>query len=162
MRVPRIWRRLYLIALVAYVALGVVFVGSVYGDSQERIGPIITTQPVIKVPTGSSDATAQAYYHYLQLRHLQQQTETYGVNPVILIIVYGILGATLLIFFTLVWTWYARQPRGQAGLYPPEVFDGYIAERGGPIDSFALTNYLVMLAFVVFTVWWNMTFGQWY
>ncbi len=161
MSVPRFWKRLYAAIVAAYVALGFVFAGVAYAQ-MERIGPSFTTTPVVKVPTGSDDATVQAYYNYLQLRHLQQQVETYGVNSVDLVIIYGILGGVLLIFAALTWAWFARQRRGQPGLYPVEVYNGYMTERGSPVDAIAWSNYAVMLSFMVFYIWWNLTFGQWY
>ncbi|HMK92550.1 MAG TPA: hypothetical protein VK576_06090 [Thermoleophilia bacterium] len=160
-RHARFWKRLYIAVVVAYVALGFVFVGVAYGQL-ERISPNITTTPVTKVPTGNSDATAMAYYDYLQLRHLQQQTETYGVNGVSLIIIYGILGAVLLFFTMAVWIWHTRQKRRLAGVYPVEVYNGYISERGGPVDYLTWSAYGIMLTFMVFYIWWDMIFGQWY
>jgi hypothetical protein len=161
MSIPRFWRRLYALAAIAYIALGFVFVGVAYAQ-MERIGPSFTATPVIQVPTGSDDVTVQKYYDYLQLRHLQQQTLTYGVNTVDLVIIYGVLGATLLIFAAITWAWFTRQKRGTPGLYPVEVYNGYITERGSPVDAIAWSNYAVMLAFMVFYIWWNLTFGQWY
>jgi hypothetical protein len=154
-------KRFFVIAAVGYVVLGVFFVAHTYAlGTYERLGPTIQTSPVTKVPTGSSDATVRAYYDYLQLRHLQQQTETYGINPVDMIITYGSLGAVLLITSALAFMWYAKDKR--SGLYPVEVYNGYIAEGAGGLDLFTLSNYAVMLAFIVFYIWWNLTFGQWY
>ncbi len=161
MSIPRFWRRLYVFGVVVYIALGFVFAGVAYAQ-MERIGPSFTTNPVTKVPTGSDDVTVQKYYDYLQLRHLQQQVETYGVSSVTLVIVYGILGATLLLFAALAWIWFSRQKRGAPGLYPVEVYNGYITERADPVDAFAWSNYAVMLAFMVFYIWWDLVFGQWY
>lgn len=157
----RVWKRLYVATVVAYVVLGFAFAGVAHAQL-ERIGPSFTTHPVTKVPTGSSDATVEAYYNYLQLRHLQQQTETYGVNDVDLVIIYGILGGVLLIFSCLIWVWHMRQKRKLPGLYPVEVYNGYIAERGAPVDIYVWSNYAVMLAFMGFYIWWNLIFGQWY
>jgi len=154
-------KRFFVIAAIGYVCLGVFFVAQTYAlGTYPRIGPQFTTTPVTKVPTGDSDATVRAYYNYLQLRHLQQQTETYAVNPVTLVIVYGILGAVLVIFSALAFMWYARDRR--VGLYPVEVYNGYLAEGAGGVDLFTWSNYAVMLAFIAFYIWWNLTFGQWY
>jgi hypothetical protein len=157
-------RRAYALALIVYIALGFVFIGRSYAlDGGERVGDVVTTHPVTKVPTGSDDATVERYYDYLQLRHLQQQTETFSVNGVTLTITYGVLGAIIVIFSGLGWMWYAKSGgKSQAGLYPVEVYNGYIAERGGPIEFFTWSNYVAMLAFVAFYVWWNLVFGQWY
>lgn len=161
MSVPRFWRRLYVSAVAAYIVLGFLFAGVAYAQL-ERIGPSFPSNPVVKVPSGSDDDTVMAYYDYLQLRHLQQQTNTYGVNPVDLTIVYGILGAVLLLFAALVWMWHTRQGRNDPGLYPVEVYNGYVAERAGPVDLFTWANYAVMLAFMVWYIWWDLVFGQWY
>ena len=114
------------------------------------------------MPTGSDDVTYRSITTTCRLRHLQGQVETYGVNDVVLVIIYGILGATLLIFTAITWAWFTRQRRGTPGLYPVEVYNGYITERGSPVDTIAWSNYAVMLAFMVFYIWWNLTFGQWY
>jgi len=150
-----------LIAVVGYLALGVFFVGRSYGlGTYERIGPTYSTHTIINVPTGSDDATVLDYYDYLQLRHLQQQTETYFVNTVDLTITYGILGGVLAIFTTLTFMWYSRDRK--AGLYPVEVYNGYIAEGAGHVDLFVWANYAAMVAFMGWYIWWNLTFGQWY
>lgn len=161
MNIPRLWKRLYIASVAAYVVLGFVFAGVAYAQL-ERIGPSFTSTPVTKVPTGSDDSTVQAYYNYLQLRHLQQQVGTYGVNSVDLVIIYGILGAVLLLFAALAWAWSSRQKRGTPGLYPVEVYNGYMTERSAPVDAFTWANYAIMLSFMVFYIWWDITFGQWY
>jgi|WetSurMetagenome_2_1015567.scaffolds.fasta_scaffold618689_1 hypothetical protein len=158
--IPHWLRRLYVFGAVAYIALGFVFVAQAYA-TWERMGAPITSTPVTKVPTGNDDKTVEAYYDYLQLRHLQQQTETYGVQATPLLITYGVLGATLLILFTMTWMWYAKRRSDSAGLYPIEVYNGYIAERGGPVEAFTYANYAVMVAFSAFYVWWDIVFGQW-
>lgn len=157
----RMAKRFLVIAAVGYIALGVFFVAQTYAfGTYERIGPSFQTSPLTHVPTGSADTTVNAYYDYLQLRHLQQQTETYRVNPVDIVIVYGILGAVLVIFSTLGFMWYSREKR--QGIYPVEIYNGYIAEGTGRVDLFTWANYATMLAFMVFYIWWNLTFGQWY
>ena len=158
---PRRLRKAYIIIVIAYVALGFVFVAQTYATAYERLGPQLPSSPVVKVPTGNDDKTVEAYYDYLQLRHLQQQNQTYTVNSLALLITYSVLGAVLLIFSALVWSWYSRRRRDSAGLYPVEVYNGYIAERNGPVDAYTLANYAVMLAFSAFYVWWDIVFGQW-
>ncbi len=160
MIVPRWLTRFYVWSVIAYVALGFVFVGQAYA-TWERMGAPITTQPVIKVPTGNDDKTVEAYYDYLQLRHLQNQNETYSVQATPLLIVYGVLGGTLFILFTMVWMWYSKRRPDSAGLYPVEVYNGYIAERGGVVEPFTYANYGLMVAFSAWYVWWNIAFGQW-
>jgi hypothetical protein len=159
--IPLWLRRLYVVTVAVYVALGFFFVAQTYAQ-QERLNGPITTHPVTaKVPTGSDDKTVEAYYQYLDLRHLQQQTQAYQVNPQTLIITYGVLGGTILVVFTLTWMWYSKRRTDSAGLYPVEVYNGYISERNGPVDVYTYANYAAMLAFSAFYIWWNIAFGQW-
>ncbi len=159
MTFPRWVRKFYIYSAIAYVLLGFAFVGQAY--AWERMGAPISTTPVIKVPTGNDDRTVEAYYDYLQLRHLQQQTETYSIQATPLLITYGVLGGTLLVLYSMVWMWYSKRRRDSAGLYPVEVYNGYIAERGGPVEPFTYANYTLMVAFSAFYVWWDIVFGQW-
>ena len=160
--IPKFWRRFFALASIAYIVLGLALAGVVYASAMPRVGSSFATSPVTKVPTGSDDATVMQYYDYLQLRHLAQQAETYGVNSVTIVIIYGISGAVLLIFSAITWAWFTRGRRGQPALYPVEVYNGYLSERGSPVDMIAWSNYAVMLAFMVFYIWWDLTFGQWY
>ncbi len=158
----RFWKRLYVATAVAYVALGFAFAGR--GARPARAHrPLVYHTPGHQGADGlRATRRCEAYYNYLQLRHLQQQTQTYGVNNVDLVIIYGILGGVLLIFSCLIWVWHMRQKRKLPGLYPVEVYNGYIAERGAPVDIYVWSNYAVMLAFMGFYIWWNLIFGQWY
>ena len=160
MMMPRWVRRFYIYSVIAYIALGFVFVGQAYA-TWERMGGPITVHPVVKVPTGNDDKTVDAYYAYLQLRHLQQQTVTFNVQATPLLITYGTLGATLFVLYTMVFMWYSKRRSDSAGLYPVEVYNGYIAERGGPVELFTYANYALMVAFSAWYVWWNIAFGQW-
>lgn len=159
--IPAPIRKLFVVIVVCYFALGGVFVAQTYAGAYPRMGPSFDTTPVVKVPTGSDDRTVEAYYDYLYLRTLQQQGQTFEVLTQPLLLTYAVIGAVILIFVGLVWAWFGKRTHNSAGLYPVEVYNGYITERNGPVDTYTYANYAVMLAFCVFYIWWNLVFGQW-
>ncbi len=43
-----------------------------------------------------------------------------------------------------------------------EVYNGYITERGGPVDSFNWATYAILVGLVIAYVVWNLIYGQMY
>lgn len=152
--------RLYILAAALYVLLGFVLIAHAYARGQE-INPMIPVpSQYTDVPTGSDDAAVQAYYDYLNYRHLENLEQTYTWSPLTLTTAYGILGGILVIFYFLVLAWHARRSRGD--LYPVEVFNGYLSERGGPVDAFNWAVYAILLGFMIYYTVVNVIFGQYY
>ena len=52
--------------------------------------------------------------------------------------------------------------RHQGDLYPVEVYNAYITERGGPIDSFNWATYAILLTYMAYYTVINLIFGQYY
>lgn len=152
---------LFAITAVLYVLLGVAL--SIQAFAQQRLNPVFsevgnpTTRPV---PTGSDDASVKAFYHYLDLRHLAVERETYVGDPETAATYYGLIGVAIIIFYYFTFAWYARLKSGD--LYPVEVYNGYIPERGGPVDRFNWATYTILVAYMVYYTVVNILFGQMY
>ena len=156
-KLPRRVIHIYVVTVVAYAVLGAVLLASAYATAE--IPNSISVTPLKAVPTGNSDEVIQQYYDYLWLRHLETYTQTYAINPVLMIIIYAILGAVLVLTYFFTYAWYARLPKGD--LYPVEVFNGYLSERGSPVDAFNWAMYAILATFMVWYIIWNLIFGQW-
>ena len=112
------------------------------------------------VPTGSDDEAVQNYYDYLDYRHLAYLHETTTIDRVDLTTIYGILGGILIIFYFFVTAWGAR--RSKADLYPVEVYNGYLSERGGPVDPFNIAVYAILFCYMVYYTVIQLIYGQYY
>lgn len=152
--------RLYVLGAVIYVLLGFVLIAGAYARGQEVNPMIPVPSEYTEVPTGSDDASVKAYYDYLNYRHLDQLGQTHTLDPLVITTIYGILGGILVIFYFFVLAWHARRPKGD--LYPVEVFNGYVSERGGPIDSFNWAVYAILIAYMVYYTAVSLIFGQYY
>jgi hypothetical protein len=154
-------RGVYLVTVALYVLLGFVLISAAYAQqaSQSELLPV-HSNTTMKVPTGSSDRTVQSYFHYLQLQELGGMSERYVINPVGLIEMYGGGGVILVSLYFLMFAWYARLKRDD--LYPVEVYNGYITERGGKIDAFNYAVWAVMLAYAVAYISLSLIYGQIY
>jgi hypothetical protein len=154
-------RQFYVLTVVIYLIMGVLLVGVAYAQqaSQSWVFPTPgTTQ--LKVPTGSDDAQAQAYFNYLQLQTYAGIHETYHVNVIALLEVYGVGGLVLGVLYLFMFAWYARLRTDD--LYPVEVYNGYVTERGGPIDPFNWAVWTIMIIYAVAYIAVSLTYGQLY
>ncbi len=157
-RLQRRLRRFYAVTAILYALLGLLFIQRAM--AQTRVPVSVYTNDIEPVPTGNDDETVMRYYDYLYLRHLRNFQETYFTNPLLLSWVYGVLGAGLLVIYAFTFGWYSR--RLHHDLYPVEVYNGYIAERGGPVDPFNWAVYGVLLAYMAYYTVTCVVFGQQY
>jgi hypothetical protein len=102
----------------------------------------------------------KAYFDYLKLRHWATVKETYVGDPDTVATMYGLIAVALVLFYYLTFAWFARLKTGD--LYPVEVYNGRIAERGGPVDPFNWATYTVLVAYMLFYTVVNVLFGQMY
>ena len=149
---------IYLICAALYVVLGFASIVNAYAQSTNPMIPV--PDRFTNAPSGSDDVAVEAYYDYLNIRHFNQQNETYFLDPVDFITIYGILAGILIIFYFLMMAWYARRSKGD--LYPVEVYNGYLSERGGPVDSFNWAVYAILAAFMIYYVVVHLIYGQYY
>jgi hypothetical protein len=117
--------------------------------------------PQVSVPTGSDDKSVNAFFEYNQLRHLNSLRETYFIDPYYLGTMYLVIGVILLISYVLTFSWFARL-RAQGDLYPVEVYNAYLTERGGPVDKLNWVAYAVLLSYMVTYTVINLIGGQYY
>jgi hypothetical protein len=152
--------RIFLLTVVLYVALGLVAAAGAV--AQQRSNPVFPEygKPTATVPTGSDDKSVEDFYHYNQLRELIKVNETYVFDTETFLTYYGLIGIGLISFYFLTFSWYARLKTGD--LYPTEVYNGYIAERGGPVDPFNWAVYAILLAYMLYYTFVMVTFGQQY
>jgi hypothetical protein len=147
---------------VLYAVMGGLLVYSAY--AQETRSSIFPTpnQPVaMKVPTGSDDAAAKAFFRYNDLREVGTMQEQYFIDPYLWGTMYLVIGGVLIVLYFLTFAWYSRVRRGP-DLYPVEVYNAYIAERSGPIDVLNWVVWSVLLSYMVYYTVINLMFGQYY
>jgi hypothetical protein len=159
--VRRIANRVFAVTAVLYVLLGVLLAVNAWG--QQRRNPIwqeAGKPTVAAVPVGSDDASVKAYYDYLHLRHISLERETYLGDPETVATLYGLLAVALICFYYFTFAWYARMKT--ADLYPVEVYNGYIAERGSPVDPFNWATYTIIVAYMAYYTLMNILYGQFY
>ncbi|MHB0867499.1 MAG: hypothetical protein ACYC6B_08655 [Thermoleophilia bacterium] len=157
----RYLRATYTLMALAYVLIGAVLI--IEQKVRSRI-PYFTDWPnsseMQSVPSGSSDQDVTAYYSYLHSWSLSQVKETYFFNPLLLTWVYATIGVIIIIFIFLSNAWYARYRQGD--LYPVEVYNGYMSERGGKVEYFNWAVYIILGAFMVYYAATNLIYGQIY
>lgn len=160
-RVGRVITTFFVVSAVLYAALGGALVYQAYAQ-QTRSWVIPTpNKPIMTVPTGSDDAAAKAFFDYLTLRHVSSLEEQYIVDPYYVGTMYLLIGGILLVSYFLAFTWYARR-RNDGDLYPVEVYNAYITERSGPIDTFNWVVWAVLLSYMAYYTVINLMFGQYY
>lgn len=161
-RAGRIITTFFVVSAVLYAALGGVLVYQAYAQ-QTRSWVIPTpNKPIFdKVPTGSDDAAVNAFFDYNNLRHVSSLEETYIINPYYWGTMYLVIGVILIVSYFLTFAWYSRL-RTHGDLYPVEVYNAYLTERGGPIDTFNWVVWSVLLTYMVYYTVINLMFGQYY
>lgn len=151
-----------IVTTVLYGLLGGLLVYQAY--AQQTLSTVYPVPgKIIKggVPTGNDDATVKRYYEYLTLRHVGTVTETYDYDWYYTGTMYLVIGTGLIVFYFLTFAWYART-RHQGDLYPVEVYNAYITERGGPVDSFNWAVYAILGIYMVYYTVINLVLGQYY
>jgi hypothetical protein len=151
----------YTVMAVLYFLMGAALI------IEERVRtriPYFTDWPnsnqMTSVPSGSSDSQVQAYYNYLHNWNLAGLKETYLFSPAMLTWIYMGIGMLLIIFIYMTNAWYARHRQGD--LYPVEVYNGYITERGGKVDYFNWAVYIILGSFMLYYATTNLIYGQIY
>jgi hypothetical protein len=154
---------LFVATIAMYAALGGVIVYSAWAQQTQSFAvPAPTRQPVQgPVPTGSNDAAVKGFFNYNNLRHVSTLQETYIVDPYFWGTMYLVIGVVLIVFYTLTISWYTRQRR-KPDLYPVEVYNAIITERGGPVDALNYSIYAILLIYMVYYTVTNLMFGQYY
>lgn len=151
----------YAVLAALYFLMGLVLI--IAEQLRPRI-PYFTAWPnssqMTSVPSGSSDVDVQNYYNYLHNWNLSGLKETYSFSPALLTWIYLGIGMLLVIFIFLTNAWYARHLRGD--LYPIEVYNGYITERGGKVDYFNWAVYAILGSFMLYYAATNLIYGQIY
>ncbi len=161
-RAGRLMGRVFLITVVLYGLLGVVLVYQAYAQQTlSSVYPVPGTVLSVPIPTGNDDKTVNAYYDYLALRHVGTLNETYHIDVYYIGTMYLVIGTGLIVFYFLTFAWYARTRR-QGDLYPVEVYNAYITERGGPVDSFNWATYAILLIYMTYYTVINLVLGQYY
>jgi hypothetical protein len=160
-KVHRSIAALMIATTVMYALLGGFVVYQAY--AQQTYSWVIPTlnKPYLKVPTGADDKSVNAFFDYNQLRHLASLQETYFLDPYYLGTMYLVIGVVLLIFYTVSLSWFSRQ-RSRGDLYPVEVYNGYLTERGGPVDALNWVMYAVLLSYMIVYTVVNLIGGQYY
>jgi ABC-type multidrug transport system permease subunit len=152
--------RFYVVGVVVYLLLGVLLAVPAYA-TENTLNPLVPVPAgTTKVPTGSDDASVQAYYDYLNLEHAGTLKETYHFNWQNFIVTYAVIAAALISVYFFAFAWYAKRRSGD--LYPVEVFNGVVTERAGPIDAF---NYAVWGILGIYMLWYiviQLIYGQIY
>ncbi len=160
LRRPRGIVRFYLAGVVLYLVLGAILAVPA-AATENTFNPIVPVPVSVSgVPTGSDDASVQAYYDYLNLVHANSLKETYHFSWGNFFITYALIAAVLIALYFFAFAWYARRRAGD--LYPVEVYNGFITERGGPVDAF---NYAAWAILGIYMVWYlviQLIYGQIY
>ncbi|MHB8842315.1 MAG: hypothetical protein ACYC56_11130 [Candidatus Aquicultor sp.] len=146
---------LLFITTIAYILLGVAAVWQAYAQES-----YVSYTPITRVPSGSDDKSVKAYYEYLAQTDFTGKKETYNMNPASLTWTYGSLGFTIILFYYFIYAWFARRVSGD--LYPVEVYNGYISERGAPVDAFNIAAFAVLGAYMAYYMVITIIFGQIY
>jgi hypothetical protein len=152
-------KRAYVGAVVAYAILALAFVAVAYGQTRQSTIPL-PTYTFLRPPSGSSDVVVERYFEYLNLQSVGNLTESYFPNWVGLIEAFGYGAVFLIILYFFVYAWFARRRTGD--LYPVEVYNGYITERGGPVDPFNWATYTILVSYMVYYSVVNILYGQMY
>jgi hypothetical protein len=146
---------------VLYALLGGLLLYSAYAQQTRSTVFPTPNKPIFRVPTGSDDAAVKAFYDYNELRHVSSLEETYFIDPYYWETMYLVIGGILISLYFLAFSWYSRR-RGAGDLYPVEVYNAYITERGGPIDAFNWASWSIILAYMVYYASMTLSFGQYY
>ncbi|HEY5527821.1 MAG TPA: hypothetical protein VIL51_00015 [Thermoleophilia bacterium] len=159
-RASRVVRRIYIIGVVFYLLLGVILAVPAYAteNSLNPIAPVPGSS--FNVPTGSDDASVLAYYDYLNLQHSNSLKETYLYDWQDFLVTYALIAAALIALYFFAFAWYARRSSGD--LYPVEVFNGFITERGGPVDPFNWAAWSILGIYMVYYTVIQVIYGQLY
>ena len=144
-----------------YFLIGVVLI--IAERFRTRI-PYFTDWPnanqVMPIPSGSDDQAVRAYYDYLHNWQLMKIQETYFFQPSMVTWIYAGIGMLIIIFLFITYIWHIRHRQGD--LYPVEVYNGYISERGGKVDYFNWAVFSIVGSFALYYAATNLIYGQIY
>lgn len=161
MRVKRTLAAVFAVTAALYALMGILLIGAAYAQQTRSTIFVTPNKPIVAVPTGSDDKAVKAFFDYDNLRHVSSLEETYFINPYEWETMYLVIGAILIMFYTLAFAWFSRSRR-QGDLYPVEVYNGYMAERGGPVDIYVYAGWTIALSYMVYYTVINLMYGQYY
>ncbi len=145
-----------LLTAIIYALLGFMVAWQAYAQTKS----VKETGTVQTVPSGNDEQSVQAYYDYLNESNLLAKHETFVIDWPAIGWTYGMLGALLIVSYFFIFAWYARLRSHD--LYPVESYNGYITERGGPVDPFNYASYIVLGSFMTYYAYTQILFGQLY
>ncbi len=152
--------RIYIGGVLLYLILGAILAVPAQA-TENTLNPFVPgPSSSLSVPSGSDDASVLAYYDYLSLQHSNSLKETYNYNWQNFLMTYAVIAAALISLYFFAFAWYAR--RRVADLYPVEVFNGIITERGGPIDAFNYAVWTILGIYMVYYTVIQIIYGQIY
>jgi hypothetical protein len=161
LRAKRVVKAAVIATTILYVISGGLLIGAAYAQqTRSSIFPA-PNKPIMKVPTGSGDAAVKAFFDYDNLRHVSSLEETYIVNPSDTPTMFLVAGVALIMFYVLAFSW-SSDVHAKSDLYPVEVYNGYMAERGGPIGVFVWAGWAVALTYMTYYTVINLMYGQYY
>jgi hypothetical protein len=161
-RLARFATVFFVVTAALYAAMGGLLILNAYAqETRSSIFPTPNVPVAMKVPTGSDDAQAKAFFRYNDLRELSTMQEQYFVDPYLWGTMYLVIGGVLIVLYFLTFAWFSKVRHGP-DLYPVEVYNAYIAERSGPIDVFNWVVWAVLLSYMVYYTVINLMFGQFY
>lgn len=165
-RLGKTWDRIRIgaaVLIAVYLLSGVIVVAKAWADAQSSEEPIFPVPGIVyvKPPTGASDSVVQQYYDYLQKMTYATLPEQYHLDVNSLLIMYAVLGINIGGIYVFVIGWYYSRLR-KNDLYPVEVYNGFIAERAGPVDILNYYLWTLMGLYIVVYIVINLIFAQLY
>jgi hypothetical protein len=113
----------------------------------------------MRMPSGDSPETAQAYYHYLNAHQLtMQRAATWHVRWLDLAWLWGFLIVMALLI--ILWIWQYRTTRQRSGIYEVDSFGGYTTELAGPATFFFMVLTVILTGFAVVMIVGHLVWGQ--
>ena len=113
----------------------------------------------MRMPSGDSPETAQAYYHYLNAHQLtMQRAGTWHLRWLDLAWLWGFL--LVMVLLIILWIWQYRTTRQRTGIYPVDSFGGYTTELAGPATFFFLVLTAILTGFAVMMIVGHLVWGQ--
>lgn len=113
----------------------------------------------MRMPSGDSPETANAYYHYLNAHQLtMQRAGTWHLRWLDLAWLWGFL--IVMVLLIILWIWQYRTTRQRTGFYPVDSFGGYTTELAGPATFFFLVLTVILTGFAVALTVGHLVWGQ--
>ncbi len=146
-----------------YVLFGTLIIASAWADAVSMTNVIFPTPPIahLRPPSGANDSVVEQYYDYQQKQAYSNFPEKYHFEINTVLVIYGILAINIAGLYVFVYAWYTARLR-KNDLYPIEVYNGYITERGSPFDYFNYYVWTVMGVYCVVYIVLSLVYAQLY